>query len=272
MKLKPEKIIVYAGLLVFAVWSLFPVLWVLTASFRPNLGALAGDNPFAFTPSLDNYRLVLLKSTFPACFKNTLIISISATLLSIILGVPAGYGLARFRFLGRRFLSRWVLAIRLVPPIAFVVPFFIMFKALELLDARITLISIYTAFLLPFSIWLFNSFVREIPIEAEEAALVDGCTRFGALFRVVLPRLWPAIGAVSLLNLAAAWNEFLFALILTTSHAATLPVSVASFMGERGVLWGQITAAGVMTMSGPIIMTMLVNRYLLRGLTLGAYK
>lgn len=248
------------------------MLWILTASFRPNLGALSGDSPLAFSPSLDNYRMVLQNSTFPACFKNTLIISVSATLLSLVLGVPAGYGLARFRFFGSRLLSRWVLAVRLVPPIAFVVPFFVMFKALELLDTRITLISIYTAFLLPFSIWLFNSFVREIPIEAEEAALVDGCTRLGALFRVVLPRLWPAIGAVSLLNLAAAWNEFLFALILTTSQAATLPVSVASFVGERGVLWGMITAAGVLTMSGPIIMTMLVNRYLLRGLTLGTYK
>ena len=269
MKARLEKILIHTGLLVFAVWSLFPVVWVVTASFRPNLGALAGDHPFAFTPRTDNYLAVFQQSTFPHCFANTLIISVSATLLSLILGVPAGYGLARFRFLGRRFLSRWVLAVRLVPPIAFVVPFFIMFKTLQLLDARITLISIYTAFLLPFSIWLFNSFVREIPIESEEAALVDGCTRLGALFRVVLPRLWPAIGAASLLNLAAAWNEFLFALILTTSRAVTLPVAVTSFIGERGVLWGQITAAAVLTMSGPLIMTMLVNRYLLRGLTLG---
>jgi multiple sugar transport system permease protein len=266
------SVLVYFVLIGFALWSLLPIVWVAATSLRPDTGALAGDNPFAFSPELDNYNTVLTQKNFSSYFLNTLEVSVTATFLSLILGITAGYGLARFRFKGNAKLSQWILSTQLVPPIAFVVPFFIFFKTLQLLDTPYALIIVYTIFLLPFSIWLFTSFIKEVPVEAEEAALVDGCGRLRVLWAIILPTIWPAVGAVALLNLVAAWNEFVFALTLTSAKAATLPVAVSGFMGDRGILWGQITAAAVMTMIVPIIMSIIIHRYLVRGITLGAYK
>ena len=263
------KIAVYSGLLLFALWSLFPIVWVVRTSLGPDAAPMGADNPFDFNPRFDNYYNVWAHTNFRDYLTNTVTISVTATFLSILLGVTAAYSLARFRFRGNKLLSQWILSIRLAPAIAFVVPFFIIFKTLELLDTPIALIIIYTAFLLPFSIWLLASFIREVPAEAEQAALVDGCDRLQVLRRIVLPQIWPAIGVVALLNLVAAWNEFLFALTLTSVDSMTLPVAMSNFFGERGVMWGQITAAAVMTMVVPITLTVAIQRYLLRGISLG---
>jgi multiple sugar transport system permease protein len=263
---------IYLAMVLFAIWSLLPVAWVVVVSLKPNLGALSGDNPFDFTPRLDNYVSVLTDTAFPRYFLNTLKTSLASTVFSLLFGLSAAYGLARFRFRANAGLLQWFLSVRLVPTIAFVVPFFILFKTLQLLDTSLGLIIVYTAFLLPFSIWLLTSFIKEVPVEAEEASLVDGCNRLQSLWRVLLPQIWPAIGAVALLNLVAAWNEFLLALILTSSQAVTLPVAVSSFLGERGVFWGEISAVGVLTMFIPIALSIAINRYLVRGLTLGTLK
>ena len=262
----------YGCLVLFAVWSLFPVAWVVMTSLRPNEGAMTGDTPFDFVPGLSNYVNVWNNTNFFRCFFNTLLTAVVSTALSLVLGLPASYAMARFHFRANTGLSQWILSIRLAPPMAFVVPLFIIYRTLHLLDSRPGLITVYTAFLLPFSIWLLASFIREIPQEAEEAALVDGYNRWQVLWKVLVPQIWPAISAVALLNLVAAWNEFLFALILTSSKAVTLPVGLTSFIGERGVLWGQITAAAVITMIVPIILSILANRYLVRGMSMGIYK
>ncbi len=266
------KIGLYIILVLFAVWSLFPVVWVITTSLRPNEGAMTGNHPFDFSPELNNYQSVWTQTGFPHYFINTLVTSVASTALSLILGLLAGYALARFRFRGNNSLAQWILSVRLAPPIAFVVPLFIMFNTLKLIDSSAVLITVYTAFLLPFSIWLFSSFIKEMPREVEEAALIDGCNHWQVVLKVMIPQMWPAIAAVALLNLTAAWNEFLFALILTSSSAVTLPVGITSFIGERGVLWGQITAAAVITMIIPVILSILANRYLVRGMSLGTYK
>ena len=175
-------------------WSLFPVLVIVMTSFKPNLAGLAGGNPFFFPIRVENYVNVWRHTDFFNYLLNTLLISLSSCAISVVLGLPAAYALARFRFRGRMLVAQWLLSIRLAPPIAFVVPFFMMFKTLRLLDTPITLILIYSTFLLPFSIWMLCSYIREIPVESEEAAFIDGLSHIGVLRMVVLPQILPAIG------------------------------------------------------------------------------
>lgn len=266
------KIIIYTAMVFFAIWSLLPLVVMISTSLGPNLAPLSSDSPFASSVSLDNYQYVWNQTAIPTYLRNTVIISVSATFLSLAFGIPAAYAFARFRFRGSGGIARWILSMRMMPLIAFIVPFFFMFATFHLLDTHLSLIIVYTAFLLPFSIWLLTSFIREVPVEAEEAAQVDGLTRLQVVYKVILPQIWPAIGVVAMLNLIAAWNEFLFALSFTSVKAVTLPVGVVSFIGERGVQWGQISAAAVITMIVPIAISIAINRYLLRGLTLGATK
>ena len=251
---------VYCGLILVTLWTIFPLLFTIITSFKPNLAGLSEGNPFIFPPNLDNYINVWQQTDFLRYLLNSLLVSICACTISIVMGLLAAYALARLLFKGRSFWAQGFLSIRLAPPIAFVVPFFMMFKTLRLLDTPVALILVYTVFLLPFSIWMFSAYISKIPLEAEEAALVDGYTRLGALFKVVLPQLWPAVGAVALLNLTAAWNEFLFALILTGSKSITLPVAISGFFGERGVFWGQMAAATVMILMVPCVISIAIHQ------------
>ncbi len=258
--------LIYAFILtVFLVWSLFPLFWLAITALRPNLGPLQMGNPFVFSPSLDNFCSVLSGKNLLPYFLNSLIIGLVATFLSLFFGVLAAYGLARFNFRGRRLALQWILSIRLLPPIGFVVPLFIMFKALNMLDTPATLIIVYTAFLLPFSIWMLTTTIQEIPKESEEAALLDGNNHFQVLIKIVLPSLWPAMAAVALLNIVAAWNEFLFALVFTSKKAVTLPVAITAFLGDRGVYWGEISAAALLTAIVPVLLLLLVHKQLYRG-------
>ena len=263
---------VYIGMVIFAVWTLFPLFVMISTSLGPNLAPLSSDRPVLSSVSPDNYIHAWNETNIPLYLRNTVIVSITSTFLSLAFGVPAAYAFARFRFRGSRFLSRWILSIRLLPPIAFIVPFFVMFASFHLLHKYSSLIIVYTTFLLPFSIWLLASFIHEVPFEAEEAAQVDGLSRLQVVYKIILPQIWPAIGVVAMLNMVAAWNEFLFALTLTGAKTATLPLGVVNFIGERGVEWGHISAAAVITMIVPVIISIAINRYLIRGLTFGTNK
>lgn len=258
---------IFSGLFkaIIIIWSLFPIFWLIVISLRPNLAPLQEGNPFLFKPSLENYFSVIRNREVAHYFVNSLVIGVVATVLSLTFGVSAAYGIARFRFRGQRFCRLWILAIRLLPPIGFVVPLFIMFKTLEMLDSRSTLIIVYTAFLLPFSIWMLTGAIKEISVEAEEAALVDGCNHFQVLLLILIPSLKPTMMAVALLNMIAAWNEFLYALILTSSEAVTLPVAVTGFLGDRGIYWGEITAAAVMIALIPICLLFIIRKNIVKG-------
>jgi len=247
------------------IWSMIPIFWLILTALRPNFGPLQDGNPFFFVPALDNFRSVIGGRGLMGYFLNSLMIGLTSTVLSLVLGITAAYGLARFSFRGRRICRNSILLIRMLPPIGFAVPLFIMFNMLGLLDRSMTLIVVYTAFLLPFSIWMLTSAIQEIPRESEESALVEGCTHFQVLKEVLMPQLWPSIASVGLLNLIAAWNEFLFALVLTSSRAVTLPVAVTAFLGDRGVHWGEISAAATLTALLPICLLVAARRYFLKG-------
>src|SRR5216684_4582118 len=203
---------------------------------------------------------------------NSLVIVGSAVMLSLLIGSLAGYSLARFSRLQQR-LNFWVLAPRMIPPVALVVPLFLMLQQIGLINRKLGLILVYTAFNLPFVAWMMRSFFQEIPVDLEEAAMVDGAGRLRSFWDIVLPLAAPGLAATAIFSLIITYNEFFFALILTsTPAAATLPVGTAALIGKTQTLYGEMAAAGLVAAVPLVIFALLVQRHLVRGLTMGAVK
>lgn len=239
---------------------------------------------FIFVPTLDNYRSVLFGQTrigdslvpsvpnFPRYLLNSIIVGFSTTFVALLIGVPAAYTLARFNFRGKAALAWYILATRMLPQFGILIPFYIMFSKMGLLDSYTTLILIYLTFILAFVIWMTKGFFQEIPRELEEAAQVDGCTRMQAIFRIIMPLAASGIAATAIFSIIMCWNEFLFALILTGNNAKTAPVAIYNFVTFREVVWGSLTAAGTLISLPIVVFVLLVQRNLVRGLVMGAIK
>jgi multiple sugar transport system permease protein len=254
-------------------WTLFPIFWITTASFKTERSLYARPPQWLlFSPVLENYRWVLGNLPFVEYLTNSLVIAIGTTIGSLVLGVLAGYGFARFRFPGSDAVRFLVLVTRMAPRIVLVVPYYLMMQRLGLLDTYTGLLIAYISFALPFSIWLLIGFFMDVPLEIEEAAMIDGCSRVGVLLRVVLPIVAPGLVVAAIFAFLVSWNEFLFALILSGVKAKTLPVVIAGFNTDAGPLYGEMSAAAVMVMLPNIVMTVALQRFLVRGLTLGAVK
>ena len=248
---------------------LFPFLWMLQMSLRPNDDILGYS--LRFVPTLENYR-ALWTGNFPQSFANSIAASVSSTLLSLLIGVPAAYSLSRWRFRARRAVAMWILATRMAPPIAFTIPFFLAYRYLHLLDTVTGLVIIYLTFNLALVIWMMQSFFDSVPRELEEAAWIDGCTIWGAFRRIALPLAAPGVAATGVLCFIMSWNDFFFALILTRTQAMTAPVAIVNFMQYEGWEWGKIAAAGSLVMLPVILFTFFVRSYLVRGLVAGGVK
>jgi multiple sugar transport system permease protein len=204
--------------------------------------------------------------------KNSLIIAFSVTAASVLIGTAAAYSMARFRT-GGKHLAFWVLSQRFLPPVAVVIPIFLMFRNLGLVDSRLGLIILYTVFSLPFSIWMMYAYFRQMPVELEEAALVDGCSRWQSLWKVAWPLAAPGIVSAAAFAFIFSWTEFLFALVLTSRTAVTLPVAIASTtVGFQGAQYGETSALTIVSLIPALLLGMLVQRHLVRGLTLGAVQ
>jgi multiple sugar transport system permease protein len=253
-------------------WTLFPIYWISAASFKTELSLYAKPPQWLFTPILDNYTRVLTNIPFAQYLTNSLVIAIGTTVGSLVLGTLAGYGFARFRFRGSQAVRFLVLVTRMAPRMVLVVPYYLMMQRLGLLDTYTGLLIAYVSFALPFSIWLLIGFFVDVPLEVEEAAMIDGCTRLGVLLRVVIPIVAPGLVVAAIFAFLVSWNEFLFALILSGVEAKTLPVVIAGLSTDVGPLYGDMSAAAVMVMLPNIVMTLVLQRYLVRGLTLGAVK
>jgi multiple sugar transport system permease protein len=203
--------------------------------------------------------------------RDSLIIASATTLVSVLLGALAAYSLSRFKTGGENF-SFWILSTRMFPPVAAALPLFLIFKEIKLLDSHMALIIANTIFNLPFVIWLLKGFFDELPLELEEAALIDGCSYWGAFARVALPLVTPGLVATALFSFIFAWNEFMFALLLTRRTVRTLTIIVPSLVGGHEILWGEIAAIGTIAIIPGIVLSLLLQRYLVRGLTMGAVK
>jgi multiple sugar transport system permease protein len=269
--------ILKTGLLVLAlVIALAPVYWMITISLKTEIDQFAVPPKwFAFTPTLEHYYDAFVTRSFAQYLITSAIVAVVSTACALLLGTLAAYALTRFRLpynLDRK-LSLWILSTRMFPAIVTAVPVFLMMRDLRLLNTKAALIIVYTAFNLPFVVWMMRGFFAEVPRELEEAALVDGDSRLGALVRVVLPLVTPGLAATAVFCLIVCWNEFLFALVLTqTDQAMTLPVGIAGRVTQYEIKWGVMSAAGAVAMMPILIFALAMQRFLVRGLSLGAVK
>jgi multiple sugar transport system permease protein len=266
----------YALVLLALLATLAPVYWMITISLKSEVDQFSvPPRWFLFSPTIAHYRDAFLERSFGQYLLTSMIVAVSSTLCAMVLGTLCAYALARLN-LPRRLstrLSLWILSTRMFPPIVTALPLFLMMRDLRLLNTRASLVIVYTAFNLPFVVWMMRGFFQEIPRDLEEAARVDGDSRLGALVRVVLPLVAPGLAATAIFCLIISWNELLFALILTqTDTAMTLPVGIAGRVTQYEIKWGVMSAAGVVAMMPILLFALAVQRYLVRGLSLGAVK
>jgi multiple sugar transport system permease protein len=261
----------YLLIALFLIWTLFPVFWIFLTSLKTTQQVNAIPPLFIFKPTFENYVQIFSGKAMTA-LRNSLIISSSTVILGIAIGLPAAYVLARARFKARGQVNFWILSMRMAPPFAFIVPYYLTFRFFGLLDKHMALIIINLTFSLPFAIWMLESVISDLPAEIEEAALIDGCSRLGVIRQIVLPLTAPSIAATAILTFIFSWNEFFFANILTGTTTQTMPVMLISFIGLMGVNWVQMSAAGIVAIVPTIILALLAQRFLVRGLTLGAVK
>ena len=263
----------YAILAVYGLFTLLPIAYLVVSSFKTQQQIYAGvSTTFWFTPTLDSYRFIFDTKPILRMLGNTLVVSVGSTVFSLVVGTLAAYALARFRFRGRDDLAFYILSIRMFPPIVAALPIFMIFNNLNLLDSRIGLIIAYTSFNLPFVVWMMTGFIKAVPVQLEEAAMVDGQTQLGAIKDILIPVLWPSILAVAIFCIIFSWNEFLFALILTKSQAKTLPVAIPEFITWTEVGWNYVAAAGMVLVTPVLIFSFLAQRYMVRGMSMGAIK
>jgi multiple sugar transport system permease protein len=273
---KIAQIFRYVLLAAAVLLAIAPVYWMLTISLKTEVEQFASPPPwFAFTPTLAHYSDAFVTRGFGRFLLTSAIVAVASTACALIIGTLAAYALARFELpwrLNRR-LSLWILSTRMFPAIVTAVPLFLMMRDLRLLNTRASLIIVYTAFNLPFVIWMMRGFFADLPRDLEEAALVDGDSRLGALVRVVLPLVAPGLAATAVFCLIVSWNEFLFALVLTQTDAAmTLPVGIAGRVTQYEIKWGVMSAAASVAIVPILVFALSVQKYLVRGLSMGAVK
>jgi len=261
----------YVALTAAVVFAVFPILWTFSLSFKTE-GEYFRMPPtwIPVTPTLRNYEFVINVMGTTA-IKNSLIIVVANVVLVLLVSIPAAYAIARFRTGGDQ-LANWILSQRMFPPVAAVLPLFLLLSTFQLVDTHIALIVPYATFNVAFAVWMLSGFFAEFPRELEEAAQVDGASRLEALLRIVLPITAPALVVVALFCFIFAWNEFLFALILTRDQARTIPVALATFQGTTRINFGEMSALAVISMVPVVVMAVFLQRYLVRGLSLGAVK
>lgn len=272
--LKIVKILGFVFLGIFFIFMIFPIYWAVNTSFKHM--AEVNTIPPTFlpkNPTITAYRGIFHNRMATGALLNSIIISTSSTLLSVILGSLAGYAYARWpKYAGGENLSFWILSIRMFPPVSIILPIFFIFNFFNMLDTYFSLIVTYLVFNLPLSVWLMMMFFGDVPVELEEASYVDGYNPIRTFFRVTLPLVKPGLVSVVILCWIFAWNEFLFANVLVGSNVATFPLIIPTFAHGSMDLWNQVTAFTLIVITPPIILFIILRKYMIRGLSLGVVK
>jgi multiple sugar transport system permease protein len=264
--------------IVIAMIFLFPLYWAVSTSLRNPVDTFTvtglGIPWLNFEPTLENWIDQLATAESRRALTNSTVIAVGASLLALLLGTPAAYALARFRFqrIPNRDITVWFLSQRVLPPVATVIPFYLVMRAVGLLDTHLALILINATFVLPFVVVIVRQTFLDLPVELEEAALVDGAGHFGSFWRIALPLAMPAVAATGLIIFAFAWNEFLFAIAISSKQAITIPVHMAGGVDSRGVQFWFMAVRAMIAMIPPVLIALLAQRFIVRGLTLGAVK
>ena len=263
---------IYAILIVVTLIMLFPVAWMLTVSVRPNVEVMKIPPdwiPAVFT--LDAYVKVLSSGRYLRTFANTYFVALAVTLLSLFIGAMAAYALARFRFRGQRVVLMFLITTQMFPLVLLCIPYFRMVVKIGLYDTLISLIVVYVTFTLPFCVLMLRSYFAQIPKDMEEAAMVDGCSRVGAIVRTLLPMSYPALIGAGLYTFLLAWNEFLFAVVLIEAwDKRVITMAVYSLLAEFVTEWSMMMAFSVLASAPLVIAFIFLQRYMVRGMTAGA--
>ena len=272
-RLRPASLLAYVFLGGFLVAMLFPIYWIIVSSVKTRIDTLALPPVWLFPPTFEAYRRVFIDEHYSRYFVNTAVIAAATTLISLAVGSMAAYVLDRFRIRFSNLIAYALLGTRMIFPIVYAIPLFLVFRDLNLLDTHLGLIVAYTTFSLPYAVWIMAGFFAAVPREIDEAAMVDGCSRFGAFCRVILPLTAPGLAAATIYILLLSWNEFMFALVLAGGGVAkTLPVAAAQLIGQREIQWNELCAVSTAAILPLLIFFAFVNKYLVRGMIAGAVK
>jgi multiple sugar transport system permease protein len=257
------------GIAAVLVVLLFPLLWMLLASFKTSLEVVDPSRVLSFTPTFDNYRNVVAQGDFLRFIGNSFLVAAAATLVSLVVGVPAAYAIARYRVAHA---TTFLLMARIIPGVSLLVPWYFLFAQIQLVGTYAVLVLTHVFVAMPLVVAIMASFVEGLPVELEEAGQVDGLTRIGAFLRVTLPLSTPGIATAAILAFIFSWNNFLFALVLSDQNTRTLPVAIANFTAYASVDWGGLMAASVLITLPVMAIALLAQRYVVSGLTAGATK
>lgn len=255
---------------VFFLWTVFPIYWMLSSALKTEVSMFTIPPTWWFRPSLVNFKNLQEAFGILKYVKNSLIAAGCSTLIAIVFGSMAGYGLSRGRIPGKNTIAFWMITTRMAPIVGVIVPLYILFRSMRLVGTLYNLIIAYTTFNLPFATWLMKAFFDDLPPEMEQAAMVDGASKVRAFFSVALPMVRPGIVAVAVLCFMFAWNDYGFAVVFTTGNTQTLSVATARLMTEYGIVWGQVMTMGIILLSPILIIGILIRKHLVHGLTLGA--
>jgi multiple sugar transport system permease protein len=261
----------FALVLLLAIFIVLPLFVMGSTSVKTQKQIFDSGFSFFFTPTLDNYREVL-SGRFLGYLGNSVIVGVAATLITLVLGSMCAYALSRFRFIGRGPLAMGTLLLRTIPPAVLAIPVYGIWTRWGIGDGLSGLILVYVAFNLPFTIWLLYGFIEQVPVELEEAAIMDGCGPFRAFFALIMPLIKPGLAAAAIFTFRIAWNELVLASVLTNRNSRTGPYGVYLFITDVGIDWGKLMAAGVLVALPPLIFTFIAARQIIAGLTAGAVK
>ncbi len=258
-------------ILIAAAIMIIPIIWIFLAAFKSHVDVY--QLKLFFTPTFENFATVFQPpyDLGHKLFNSTVVAGVTV-LFAIPIATLAAYSFSRFRLRGETTLLVMILATQFVPAVVIVLPFFVMFRDIGLLDTRVGLILVNLAIVMPFAIWMIKGFIDGIPIDTEEAAMVDGSTRLQVIWNIVLPMAAPGLFTAGIFCFIIAWNEFLFALILTNKNAVTLPIGLALFKAEEGDLWNLLSAAGIIIMLPMFVLALTIRRYFVQGMTMGAVR
>jgi multiple sugar transport system permease protein len=258
--------------MLLVVFALGPIVWLIQNSIKPRIEIFRYPIAFFFRPSFATWTRLLRNQTVWRNLRNSVIIAFSSSCGLLVIAGASGYALSRYTFRGRQGLVLGLMATRLLPPISSVVVLYLLYNRLGLIDSRFGLILIYTALHVPVATWLLKVFFDTVPVELEESALIDGCSRLQAVVRITTPLAAPGIATVGLLFFVRSWNEFMFAFIFTNVRSRTVPLIIAETIGEFEIYWDQLAAQSTLVMLPALLVALFAQKYIVRGLTAGALK
>ncbi len=266
-----RRLVTALAFCVLAIWS-FPVLWMILTAIKPSVEITSKVPVFVFEPTLDHFRVLFEQYHFAKLFLNSTLVATFTTIVALVLGCPAAYGLGCLEIKRSDDVAVWILSQRMLPPIAVIIPFFILYRRAGLIDTIGGLVIVNLVQALPFAVWLLRGFFRDVPMEVREAAILDRLRPWQILMRIVVPLALPGIAVTAIFTFIFAWNEFVFALFLTSERAVTATVGVSQLILAYQVLWGEVAAAGTLALVPLVPIVLYMQEYIVRGMTLGAVK